>query len=296
MQEDSFLIIPVLQIRRFETQPREEEQFIRGDLLRLGLSIKYSGQVKPIIVRKLEEPDGDYLYELVDGERRLRACKLTGVTRIKAIVTYAKDELEQFKKSVIANFHARSHTHIAKYNLIMRLLDSGCTVKEVQLITNKSDAWVYEYRSLAKLPEKLRTDLLKGSEKRGELGFRAAVELAKLDNHDLIKKIYVEVLKLPLNLRNSKLKQYVEKQAPPVKRQKRPKDLTDYRRLVISFADSTSTKAKSVVTIQPDKMMQIMESMSYEERLMFQKQLQKCQERLTAIIDCVQNFKVKVAA
>jgi ParB/RepB/Spo0J family partition protein len=295
-QPDVLMVLKTTQIRRFVGQVREEEDFTEKDLQELGMSIQEIGQDQPITVRRLEEPDGDFLYELVNGERRLRASLLREIPHITAVVTHIKDEFDQYKRSVIANFHSKPNSHFSRYTMVMRLLSEGCNVRDIRYLTGKSDAWVYQYSSLQKLPEKLRTQLLKGSEKRGELGFRAAVILARVKDMERMKQIYVAVLKLPPNLRMNKLQALVESDSPPVSRQKRPRNLTDFRRILTSFADATATKAGNVAKVSDEKMVEILASMSGVERSIFLSQLRECHQQITAIMNRVQNFKVEVTA
>ena len=73
--------IKVSDIRANRYQPRQD--FDEGALEELKESIKSYGVLQPVLVRKL--PDGGY--ELVAGERRLRAAKLAGVEEIPALVS-----------------------------------------------------------------------------------------------------------------------------------------------------------------------------------------------------------------
>lgn len=77
--------IPIDRIRPNPLQPRKG--FDEAQLRSLAASIKEKGTLQPVVVRP-----SDPGYELVAGERRLRAAKIAGVTEIPAIVRDVKDE------------------------------------------------------------------------------------------------------------------------------------------------------------------------------------------------------------
>ncbi len=79
-EENKLTNLSISQINQNRFQPRED--FNREELLKLAASIEVNGLIQPIIVRKVS-PDG---YELVAGERRLRACVMAGLTKIPAVV------------------------------------------------------------------------------------------------------------------------------------------------------------------------------------------------------------------
>ncbi len=87
--------IPVEQIRRNPSQPRRT--FDEGKLEALAASLKARGVLQPIVVRP-----ADAGYELVAGERRLRAAKIAGVKELPAIVRAAKDD-ELLELALIEN-------------------------------------------------------------------------------------------------------------------------------------------------------------------------------------------------
>ena len=55
-------------------------------------SIQEVGLLQPIVVRRVDGEDGETTYELIMGERRLRASKVAGLAAIPAVVRYTEDE------------------------------------------------------------------------------------------------------------------------------------------------------------------------------------------------------------
>jgi ParB family transcriptional regulator, chromosome partitioning protein len=89
--------IPIDQIAPNPHQPRR--QFSEGSLGELAASVKSNGLIQPIVVRRV----GD-AYQLVAGERRLRAAKLAGLTTIPAIVRDV-DSFTQAQLALVENIH-----------------------------------------------------------------------------------------------------------------------------------------------------------------------------------------------
>ena len=85
-QAGKIYFLPIDQIRPSPFQARRE--FSEQELAALAQSIRENGLLQPVTVRKLS--DGGY--ELVAGERRLRACKLAKMTTIPAILCNYGDE------------------------------------------------------------------------------------------------------------------------------------------------------------------------------------------------------------
>ena len=89
---NKILKIPVSQIKPNINQPRTE--FNQEALNELAESISQNGILQPLTVRKLGKND----YELISGERRLRASKIAGLTQVPCIVIVVSDE----KSAVLA--------------------------------------------------------------------------------------------------------------------------------------------------------------------------------------------------
>ena len=96
-EEGGLLEIPVAAIAPNPRQPREE--FNQESLEGLAASIREVGVLQPIVVRR--EDQG---YELVAGERRLRAAKLAGLATIPAVIRET-DDTESLREALIENLH-----------------------------------------------------------------------------------------------------------------------------------------------------------------------------------------------
>lgn len=80
IDEKAIINIPLNDIAPNPYQPRKV--FVNSAIEELAISISQYGVIQPINVRKI----GDGSYELISGERRLRAAKLAGIETIPAVI------------------------------------------------------------------------------------------------------------------------------------------------------------------------------------------------------------------
>ena len=93
---DGLVTLAVADVQPNRYQPRQ--RFDEAELNDLAASIADKGVIQPIVVRRL-----DVGYELIAGERRLRACKKIGVETLPARVLEIEDETEMLELSLIEN-------------------------------------------------------------------------------------------------------------------------------------------------------------------------------------------------
>ncbi|WP_435975055.1 ParB/RepB/Spo0J family partition protein [Streptomyces sp. Qhu_M48] len=116
-----FTELPLAAIVPNRHQPREI--FDEDALAELVASIKEVGLLQPVVVRKID----DERYELVMGERRLRASKEAGLQRIPAIVRETDDE-KMLLDALLENLHRAQLNAIEEAHAYEQLLkDFGCT-------------------------------------------------------------------------------------------------------------------------------------------------------------------------
>ncbi len=150
METKSTIDIPVNEIREYSKQPRK--YFNPLTLKQLGDSILEIGQLTPAKVRKLDPPEDGYKYELIAGERRLRACKMVGVPTLRAEVDYSiKNENQQYVLAVVENYGRDEPTPVESARSIGRLLDAGHSKENIAKLMCRSITWVYQHASLLKL-------------------------------------------------------------------------------------------------------------------------------------------------
>lgn len=147
MAETTYVDADVDRIRRFEGQPRK--RFSKAGLQELADSISEVGQIVPAVVRRVTG-DKDIDFELVDGERRWRACQLAGKRKLRAIIEETPDD-ERFARSVAANFGRQEHTPMEIAAAIRTLHLGGKTQSQVAKVFGKSQVWVSRFETLNNL-------------------------------------------------------------------------------------------------------------------------------------------------
>ncbi len=143
------------QIKANPYQPRED--FSPENLEDLIASIKEKGIIQPILVRR--SPLG---YELIAGERRLRAAKSLNIKEIPAIIKDAKDE-ESLELALIENIQRQDLNSIEEAHAFKHLIDKfDFTQEKIAQAVGKARASVANTLRLLKLPLEVQEMLRKG--------------------------------------------------------------------------------------------------------------------------------------
>ncbi|MDD5746109.1 MAG: ParB/RepB/Spo0J family partition protein [Candidatus Omnitrophica bacterium] len=142
-------------IRPNRYQPRLV--FKEDKLQELANSIQEKGVVQPVVVRK----NGDNDYELVAGERRLRAVKALGRREIPAVVRSLSDR-EMLELSIIENIQRDDLNPLEEATAYQALIDDfGFTQEQVAQSVGKNRSTVANMLRLLSLPEKAKDALFK---------------------------------------------------------------------------------------------------------------------------------------
>ena len=158
-------LVPVTEIAPNPDQPREE--FSPEALVELAASIREKGILQPIIVKRKEAPAADATgrtqpYELVCGERRLKAAKLAGLEKVPAIVKdVAQSDLLEW--ALVENIQREDLNPLEEARAFERLAgERGLSQEEVAKRVGKSRAAVTNSIRLLRLPEEILTFLREG--------------------------------------------------------------------------------------------------------------------------------------
>jgi len=104
-EEKVVIMVLVEEIMPNRAQPRRV--FDNAELEELAFSIREYGLIQPIVVRKCDELVGSvFRYELIAGERRLRAAKMVGITKIPCVLLEV-DEKESAELAIVENLHRK---------------------------------------------------------------------------------------------------------------------------------------------------------------------------------------------
>ena len=147
-----------LAIDRISANPYQPRQsFDQGKLDELARSIVEKGVIQPITIRKKEDEG----YELIAGERRLRAAKQAGFNTIPAIVMSVSSPEEMMELSLIENIQRDDLNPIHEAKAYLRLIEEcHLTQEEVATRVGRNRATVANTLRLLKLPEEVQHHLL----------------------------------------------------------------------------------------------------------------------------------------
>ena len=158
--------IPIDHISTNPFQPRKK--FDDDTLEELAESIRQIGIIQPITIR--ETHDGNY--QLITGERRLRASKLAGISKIPAYIRGANDN-DLLEMALVENIQREDLDAIEIAISFQRLLDEcNLTQEDLSQRVGKKRATVSNYIRLLKLPAEIQLGI---REKRISMGHARAI-------------------------------------------------------------------------------------------------------------------------
>lgn len=147
---DRYETIDITSIQKNPFQPRES--FDPKQLDELTQSIKENGLIQPIIVRESDV----FGYELIAGERRLRASQLAGLTTIKAIIKKITDD-DSMKQAIIENLQRSNLNPIEEAKAYKRLIEKKqLTHDDIAKYMGKSRPYITNCLRLLQLPDHLQ--------------------------------------------------------------------------------------------------------------------------------------------
>jgi ParB family transcriptional regulator, chromosome partitioning protein len=171
-------------------QPRTE--FDEGALKELSDSIVNHGLIQPITLRQLSQNS----YQLISGERRLRASKLAGLTDIPAYIRVANDQ-EMLEMALVENIQRENLNAIEIALSLQRLVDE-CSLTHELLSdrVNKNRSTVTNYLRLLKLPPDIQSGI-----KNKQISMGHARALAGVGDPAFQLSIYKEIIAKGLSVR-----------------------------------------------------------------------------------------------
>lgn len=168
------LLIPNEKIFPNPNQPRRV--FDQGELVNLAISIRMNGILQPITVREVEKG-----YELVSGERRLRASRLAGMMMVPCIVIDV-NSMKSAIFSLIENLQRQNLGYFEEALAIERLMSEyGLSQEEAAKRLGKAPSTVSNKLRLLSLSKPVQKVLLENN-----LSERHARALLRLDEEDIM--------------------------------------------------------------------------------------------------------------
>ncbi len=174
------LEIPLAELESNPHQPRRH--FEPGALEELAATIRTHGVLTPVVVRRAAHG-----YQIVAGERRVRAARLAGLTRIPAIVKEASNA-QALEMALVENLQREDLNPLEAAEAYRRLVEEfGLTQEQVAGRLGRDRSSVANALRLLRLPRRLREDLAAGILSEGHaralLGLDKAADQLKARDH-----------------------------------------------------------------------------------------------------------------
>lgn len=217
-------------------QPRQE--FDKKSMVDLIESINEKGILQPLAVRKIN----DNSYELIAGERRLRAAQSIGLKTVPAFIIKVENESEMMELALIENIQRDNLNSIEEAEGYAILSGKfNFTQNEIAKKVSKSRSEIANKLRLLKLPpliqQSLRNNEINYGHARALLGFREST---------IMLKIFKKIISKKLNVRQTEL--FIKSIKSPAKiipsqkkHTKLEKELTNYLNTNLTIKKFTNT-------------------------------------------------------
>lgn len=245
----SFAEIAIDQIVPNTKQPREV--FDEDDLKELSASIKEVGVLQPVVVRSIpakgrseklteflaEKPEARY--ELIMGERRLRASELAGETTIPAIIRETEDG-DLLRDALLENLHRAQLNPLEEASAYQQLMaDFGATQEELAKRIARSRPQIANTLRLLKLPpsvqKKVAAQVITAGHARALLSLSTPEEMERLAERIVAEGLSVRTTEEIVRLGKAK--------ATPRPRARQPRPLSQLGESVVSaLSDAYDTR------------------------------------------------------
>ena len=223
--ERTLLELPTGSIRPNPNQPRKT--FHDEALEELAESIKQVGVIQPLVVRSME--DG---YELVAGERRLRACKLLGLETVPCLVQREVYEEESAMMALIENLQRENLHYLEEAECYAALLEQyGLTQEELAQRVGKSQSAIANKLRVLRLSPQVKQAMTQArmTERHARTLLRIREEEVQLSIIEKVKQKGLSVKDTEKLVEKTLDKQYDDKTPGAAPRPKMLRYLRDFR-------------------------------------------------------------------
>jgi len=176
----------VLQINPAQISPnpmQPRRNFNEHEIADLAESIKQYGVIQPLIVTQ-----GGGGYELIAGERRLRAAKVLGLSTVPAIIRQA-DEQEKLELALVENLQREDLNSIEAALAYRKLIDEfNLSQEDLAVRLGKSRPVITNTLRFLNLPEEIQAALIDGRISEGHAKLLAGLD-SEIKQQALFKKI-----------------------------------------------------------------------------------------------------------
>lgn len=184
--------VPISKIRPNHLQPRRH--FNAEKLNELAQSIKQNGMAQPVVVSFDAQTNS---YELIAGERRLRAAELAGLTEIEAVIKNPDSDQHRLRLALVENLQREDLNPIDEALGYLRLIkEFAMTQGQVAELVGKSKVAVSNTIRLIDLPDEIQTAV-----QTGQLSEGHARALLQAKDPLEIMKLFRKILHEDLSVR-----------------------------------------------------------------------------------------------
>ena len=239
--------LPLHQIDSNPFQPREE--FNEEALNELADSIREQGIIQPITVRKM----GYDKYQLISGERRLKASKIAGLNEIPCYIRIANDQ-QMLEMALVENIQRENLNALEVAISYQRLIDEcNLTQEELSKSVGKNRSTITNYIRLLKLPAEVQVAV-----RDNKISMGHARALINIDDELTQTTILKNIILKDLSVREvEEIARNLNKQGTTPKEKvivEIPSDVQDFRDLVAERFNtkvnvSLSSKGKGNIVI-----------------------------------------------
>ena len=186
--------IPINQIATNPYQPRSN--FSEENIGELAESIKNLGIVQPITVRKVENDK----FQLIAGERRLRASKKIGLKTIPSFIKNSNEE-EMLEIALVENIQRKDLDPIEIALSIKRLIDElSLTQEQLSKKLGKKRSTISNYIRLLRLDPIIQTGI-----RDGFLSMGHGRSIINIENKNIQLRVYKEIIRKELSVRKTEV-------------------------------------------------------------------------------------------
>ena len=205
---ENFIELKLNQINFNPFQPRED--FEPGALKELADSIKQKGIIQPITVKTSSTPG---MYDLISGERRVRAAKTAGLLRVPAYIKKVNETAENMLElAIIENIQRNDLNPMELSNALTRLIEEcRLTQEQVAEKVSKQRSTVTNLLRLQRLPFEIQQSL-----RKGEISEAHARLILRVDDKEGQIALWKKVLTETINVKD--LDNLTEKHSKPKKK------------------------------------------------------------------------------
>lgn len=229
---EEIIDIELSELRPNPYQPRKV--FDDEALKELSASIKEHGVFQPIIIKKSIKG-----YEIIAGERRVRASKLAGLDKIPAIIRDFTDE-QMMEIALLENLQRENLTAIEEAYAYKAMIEKlSLTQDELSKKVGKSRSHLTNILGLLRLPKEVQQMI---AESKLSMGHARA--LSKLEDEEKIKELANKIVNEKISVRNAEELTNQETHAHEIKKTPREKSNNEYKYVEDLLREKLDAKVK----------------------------------------------------